>query len=273
VNKPVSTAQQTALDLKSNLASPTFTGIPSAPTPTTGTNTTQLATTEFVRTEISNLVASAPAALDTLNELALAIGSDANFATTISNQIGLKAPINNPTFTGTVGGITKSMVGLDNADNTSDVNKPVSTAQQTAFNLKANLESPTFTGTVSGISKGMVGLGNVDNTSDTAKPVSTAQQTALDLKANLASPTFTGTVGGISKAMVGLGNADNTSDANKPVSTAQQTALDLKAPHSVSYLYTSSRRCSQGPFGQCRKHWAPVSLSPHKPRCMLKAQP
>lgn len=47
-----------------------------------------------------------------------------------------KAPINNPTFTGTVGGITKSMVGLANVDNTSDVNKPVSTAQQTAINAK-----------------------------------------------------------------------------------------------------------------------------------------
>jgi hypothetical protein len=124
---------------------------------------------------------------------------------------------------------TKAHVGLANVDNTSDAQKPVSTAQQTALDLKAPLASPTFTGTVSGVTKSMVGLANVDNTSDAQKPVSTAQQTALDLKANLASPTFTGTVGGITKAMVGLGNVDNTSDANKPVSTAQQTALDLKA--------------------------------------------
>lgn len=47
-NKPVSTAQQTALNLKSNTASPTFTGTPAAPTATAGTNTTQLATTAFV---------------------------------------------------------------------------------------------------------------------------------------------------------------------------------------------------------------------------------
>jgi hypothetical protein len=52
-----------------------------------------------------------------------------------------------PTFTGTVSGITSSMVGLGNVDNTSDANKPVSTAQQTALNLKANLESPALTGT------------------------------------------------------------------------------------------------------------------------------
>jgi hypothetical protein len=86
------------------------------------------------------------------------------------------------------------MVGLGNVSNTSDANKPISTAQQTALDLKANLASPTFTGTVSGITASMVGLGGVNNTSDSAKPVSTLQQAALDLKSNLASPTFSGTV-------------------------------------------------------------------------------
>ena len=51
---------------------------------------------------MSNLVDSAPGTLDTLNELAAALGDDANFATTTANSIGTKAPINNPTFTGTV---------------------------------------------------------------------------------------------------------------------------------------------------------------------------
>ena len=54
-NKPVSTAQQSALDLKANLASPTFTGTPLAPTATTGTNTTQIATTAFVQSQIGEL--------------------------------------------------------------------------------------------------------------------------------------------------------------------------------------------------------------------------
>lgn len=120
--------------------------------------------------------------------------------------------------------LAKGDVGLGNVDNTSDAAKPVSTAQQTALNLKANLANPTFTGTVSGITKAMVGLGNVDNTSDAAKPLSTAETTALALKADLASPTFTGTVGGITKSMVGLGNVDNTADSAKPVSTAQASA-------------------------------------------------
>jgi len=99
-----------------------------------------------------------------------------------------------PTFTGTVSGITKTMVGLGNVDDTSDADKPVSTAAQTALDLKAPLASPTFTGTVSGITKTMVGLNNVNNTSDANKPISNSTQTALDLKANLDSPTFTGTV-------------------------------------------------------------------------------
>jgi len=142
---------------------------------------------------------------------------------TLANQtdlqaaLDLKAPLVSPTFTGTIKlkavstagqvwtaafadgtgeweTLTKTMVGLGNVDNTSDANKPISTATQTALDLKAPLASPTFTGTVAGITKTMVGLGNVDNTSDANKPISTATQTALDLKAPLASPTFTGTV-------------------------------------------------------------------------------
>ena len=112
----------------------------------------------------------------------------------IQTQIDTKAPLASPTFTGTVSGVTATMVGLGSVNNTADTAKPVSTAQQTALDLKANLASPTFTGTVAGITATMVGLGSVDNTTDANKPVSTATQTALDLKAPLASPTFTGTV-------------------------------------------------------------------------------
>ena len=113
--------------------------------------------------------------------------------TDINTTINLKAPINDPTFTGTVSGISKSMVGLSNVDNTSDANKPVSSATTTQLNLKAPLDAPTFTGTVSGISKSMVGLSNVDNTSDANKPVSSATTTQLNLKATINAPTFTGT--------------------------------------------------------------------------------
>ena len=98
-------------------------------------------------TQLGNLIDGAPTALNTLNELAAALGNDSSYAATITTALGNKAPIASPTFTGTVGGITKSMVGLANVDNTTDALKPVSTATQTALDLKANLASPTLTGT------------------------------------------------------------------------------------------------------------------------------
>jgi hypothetical protein len=100
----------------------------------------------------------------------------------LSTALGLKAPLANPTFTGSVGGVTKSHVGLGNADNTSDAAKPVSTLQAAAIALKANLASPAFTGTPTGITKTHVGLANVDNTTDLAKPVSTLTAAALAAK-------------------------------------------------------------------------------------------
>lgn len=84
------------------LASPALTGTPTAPTAAAATNTTQVATTAFVRTEVSNLVGSAGATLDTLGEIATALGNDVALSTTLTTSIGLKAPLASPTFTGTV---------------------------------------------------------------------------------------------------------------------------------------------------------------------------
>ena len=71
-------------------ASPTFTGTPKAPTAAAGNNSTQLANTAFVQAAIAALVASSPAALDTLNELAAALGNDPNFAATMTNALAGK---------------------------------------------------------------------------------------------------------------------------------------------------------------------------------------
>lgn len=91
------------------LNSPTFTGSVSLPADTT----------------INNVSASE-------------IGYLANVTSDVQTQLNSKAPIANPTFTGTVAGITKSMVGLGNVDNTSDANKPISSATQTALDAKAS---------------------------------------------------------------------------------------------------------------------------------------
>ncbi|HFP6923966.1 TPA: pyocin knob domain-containing protein, partial [Escherichia coli] len=82
-----------ALALKAPLASPALTGIPTAPTAAQGTNNTQIATTAYVRAAISALVGSSPEALDTLNELAAALGNDPNFATTMTNALAGKQPL------------------------------------------------------------------------------------------------------------------------------------------------------------------------------------
>ncbi|MCX6194281.1 MAG: hypothetical protein NTX34_07350 [Cytophagales bacterium] len=98
LDKPISTATQTALDLKANKS-----------------------------------------------EVNTALDLKAN-KTDVTAALNLKAPLESPTFTGTVSGITKSMVGLGNADNTADLNKPISTAAQSELDLKAPIASPELTG-------------------------------------------------------------------------------------------------------------------------------
>src|SRR6056300_1470630 len=69
-------------------------------TATAGDNDTTVASTAFVSTAIANLADSAPATLDTLNELAAALGDDANFSTTVTNSIATKLPLAGGTLTG-----------------------------------------------------------------------------------------------------------------------------------------------------------------------------
>ena len=94
----VTSAIQTQLNDKAPLASPALTGTPTAPLATTGTNTTQIATTSFVQQELNILTTGAPAALNTLDELAAALGDDSNYAATITTALGTKAPLNSPTL-------------------------------------------------------------------------------------------------------------------------------------------------------------------------------
>ena len=208
-SKPISTAQQAALDLKAALASPTFTG-------TVGGITKSMVGLGSVdnTADASKPVSTAQAAADST------VASNASSA--LSSHT---ANVANPHA------VTATQVGLSNATNTSDANKPVSTAQQAALDLKAALASPTFTGTVGGITKSMVGLGSVDNTADTAKPVSTAQQTALNLKADLAGPTFTGTPAAPTAAA-----ATNTTQL---ATTAFATAADAALISDTAYDATS----------------------------------
>ena len=162
--------------------------------------------------------------------------------------------------------VTAEQVGLGNVDNTSDANKPVSTAQQTALDGKVDktlrINGYALSEGNVNLGKSDIGLGNVDNTSDANKPVSTAQQAAIDAVAdsvselrddfddsnevtaqalgelNTTAEIFKGlTINGhsvldgnitLSKEDVGLGNVENVSGSNLPVSSATQAALDTK---------------------------------------------
>jgi predicted acyltransferase (DUF342 family) len=161
------------------------------------------------------------------------------------------ASINSPTFTGTVTGITKSMVGLTNVDNTADIYKPVSTATQNALNLKANIANPVFTGTVSmssiNLSESLYIGSDVSVNGNLIAAASLYENGVLlsSTYAKLDSPAFTGVVTGITKEMVNLSNIDNTADINKPVSIPQQSALSLKA-NITNPAFTGFTSISQG---------------------------
>lgn len=138
---------------KADIASPTFTGTPAAPTANAGTNTTQIATTAFVQTAVSNLIDGAPGALDTLNELAAALNDDASYATTITNALALKADLASPTFTGTPAAPTATA-----GTNTTQV-------ATTAF-VKAAVDTAVGTGTITStnIADGTIVNGDISAT-------------------------------------------------------------------------------------------------------------
>ena len=98
----------------------------------------------------SSIVGLAPSTLSMLQALAAAVNNDPQFSTNLAatttalqTSISTKAPLASPSFSGTVGGLTKSMVGLSHVDDTPDIAKPVSSAVQTALDLKASSASVT----------------------------------------------------------------------------------------------------------------------------------
>jgi hypothetical protein len=105
-------ATTTAASTYAPLASPTLTGVPLAPTAAANTNTTQIATTAYVQTELTDLLNGAPGALDTLNELATALGNDANYSTTITTALAGKLALAGGTMTGALAMGTNKITGM-----------------------------------------------------------------------------------------------------------------------------------------------------------------
>lgn len=152
--------------------------------------------------------------------------------TNLVSDLALKAPLASPTFTGTVAGITATMVGLGNVTNVAQTSVTGLTGTQSVAAFKTGLS----------LVKADVGLGSVDNTADTAKPVSTAQQTALDLKANLAGPTFTGTTGLANSTQSGVAYiaqaAPTAKNSTSTITIAELLTLILTATSATAVSLT-----------------------------------
>jgi hypothetical protein len=190
-------------------------------------NLASLKSLEDDYTQKFNTLIDSGSALDTISELKIAWeGQDTNLQNTLNSAIGLKANKASPTFSGTVAGISKSMVGLGSVDNIADTAKPISTLTQSALDLKAPLANPIFSGTVAGVSKSMVGLGSVNNVAS----YSTSQaDTLLGTKRNNAD-SYT-------KTEVDAKDTTITGNLNAEVQD-RQSADNLKANKSTTYTKT-----------------------------------
>jgi hypothetical protein len=228
----VTSSIQTQIDTKAPLASPTFTGTVTLPA---NTITQSMLSDDSVGTAeiIAASVTSSELAVDSVTESKIADGAvtsakiangtivdgDINASAEIAqskisgltSDLAAKAPIASPTFTGTVSGITKTMVGLGSVDNTADTAKPVSTAQATAIaTAKAEAIADATAQVNAVIASAPAALNTLDELAaalgDDAN-FATSVTTSLGLKAPLASPTFTGTV---TVAAAGVAFTDGT---------------------------------------------------------------
>ena len=165
----------------------------------------------------------------------------------LNEKLSLKAPLESPTFTGIVSGITKGMVGLGLVDNTSDLDKPVSTATQIALDTKVDkvegqgLSDENYTlvekNKLAAIEEGAEVNVNPDWNAVSGdaeilnKPTTIAGYGITDAVSNSEFNNHlndSGNPHSVTASQVGLGEVDNTSDLDKPISTATQTALDAK---------------------------------------------
>lgn len=180
---------QLDLDLKAPLDSPALTGTPTAPTPASSDDSTKLATTAFVHAVILDLIAMAPGALDTLDELANALGDDPNFATTVTNALATKLVKTNNLSDLTNAATARTNLGLAIGTNVQAYSANLTTwagvapatgvgtflATPSSSNLLAALTtktgtgnavfsaSPTLSGTVSVSSLTAIGTVNITN--------------------------------------------------------------------------------------------------------------
>jgi hypothetical protein len=153
-------ATATASSTYAPLASPALTGVPTAPTAAANTNTTQIATTAYVQTEITDLIAAAPGALDTLNELATALGNDAAFSTTVTNALATKLPLAGGTMSGAIAMGTNKITGLGTPTVSTDA------ATKAYADTMLPLAGGTMSGAIAMGTNKITGVGDPTNAQD-----------------------------------------------------------------------------------------------------------
>jgi hypothetical protein len=153
-------ATSTASSTYAPLASPALTGVPTAPTAAANTNTTQIATTAYVQTEINDLIASAPGALDTLNELASALGNDASFSTTVTNNLASKLALAGGTMSGAIAMGSNKITGLGTPTSSTDA------ATKAYADTMLPLAGGTMTGSIAMGTNKITGVGDPTNAQD-----------------------------------------------------------------------------------------------------------
>ena len=155
-------ATATASSTYAPLASPALTGVPTAPTAAANTNTTQIATTAYVQTEIADLIAAAPGALDTLDELAAALGDDAAFSTTVTNSIASKLPLAGGTMSGAIAMGTNKITGLGTPTTSTDA------STKAYVDTMLPLAGGTMSGAIAMGANKITGVANPTNAQDVA---------------------------------------------------------------------------------------------------------
>ena len=152
--------------------------------------------------------------------------------------------------------VTKTQVGLSNVDNTSDANKPISTATQTALNTKAPTSHATSATTYGVGTTTIYGHVRVDSTlsGTSVNPVQNkvvkAELDAKALNADLTSHATSKTnPHSVTKAQVGLGDVNNTSDANKPVSNATVSYVATREAAIVGFVDSAIQSAIQDTWG------------------------
>lgn len=211
LNKPVSTATQTALDAKAPLASPGFTGIPTAPTAAAGTSSTQIATTAFVNA-------------------ALATAASPDATTTLKGRIQLAGDLGGTADAPTVPGLANKENAANKSTDTSLGNSDILFPTQKA--VKTYVDNLVSSGVADATTsdKGKIQLaGDLSGTADAPTVPGLLSKEPI-ITAGTNSQYYRGDKSwqNLDKTAVGLNNVDNTSDANKPVSTATLTALSAK---------------------------------------------